>query len=204
MAHISVNIVAPDGQTYKAEVDENAYTEVLLQTLITALKLPVKEKDGKPIKYGLHLLNAMRIREGGTIIINSDIPAAGYLTSLGEMPRRSFAALRDGAIALLSQKVFVVHGHDGEAKESVARCLEKLGLTAVILHEQPNQGRTIIEKFEDYADVGYAVVLLTPDDVGASKSQKDVTAQAVASGGSTTRSMSEPLPSHQEAMAVGL
>jgi predicted nucleotide-binding protein len=72
-----------------------------------------------------------------------------------------------------SNRVFVVHGHDEEAKQSVARCIEKLGLTALILHEQPNQGRTVIEKFEDYADVGFAVVLLTPDDVGASKSQKD-------------------------------
>jgi predicted nucleotide-binding protein len=36
------------------------------------------------------------------------------------------------------------------------------------LHEQVTQGKTIIEKFEDHADVGYAVVLITPDDTGAS------------------------------------
>ncbi len=36
----------------------------------------------------------------------------------------------------------------------------------MVLHEQPNEGRTIIEKFEDYTDVRFAVVLLTPDDVG--------------------------------------
>lgn len=69
----------------------------------------------------------------------------------------------------VSNRVFVVHGHDEEDKQSVARCIEKLGFKAVILHEQPNQGRTIIEKFEDYSDVAFAVVLLTPDDVGASK-----------------------------------
>ena len=67
------------------------------------------------------------------------------------------------------RRVFVVHGHDEEAKQSVARCLEKLDLEAVILHEQPNQGRTIIEKFEDYADVSFTVVLLTPDDIGAAR-----------------------------------
>lgn len=39
-------------------------------------------------------------------------------------------------------------------------------LKPVVLHEQPNEGRTIIEKFEDYTDVRFAVVLLTPDDVG--------------------------------------
>jgi predicted nucleotide-binding protein len=71
----------------------------------------------------------------------------------------------------VSRRVFVVHGHDEEAKQSVARCLEKLELEAIILHEQPSQGRTIIEKFEDYADVGFAVVLLTPDDMGAAKDE---------------------------------
>lgn len=66
-----------------------------------------------------------------------------------------------------SRKVFVVHGHDNEAKESVARFLEKLGLLPIILHEQASAGRTIIEKFEIFSqDVAFAVILLTPDDVG--------------------------------------
>ena len=51
-------------------------------------------------------------------------------------------------------------------KETVARYLSKLELNPVILHEQPNQGRTIIEKFEKHADVDFAVVLFTPDDIG--------------------------------------
>lgn len=63
--------------------------------------------------------------------------------------------------------VFVVHGHDEAMKESVARTLETLDLAPVILHEKPNAGRTIIEKFTDYAAVGFAVVLLSPDDIGA-------------------------------------
>ncbi len=66
--------------------------------------------------------------------------------------------------------VFLVHGHDESAKEATARFLEKLKLKAVILHEQASEGRTIIEKFEAHADVGFAVVLLTPDDVGATAS----------------------------------
>lgn len=71
-----------------------------------------------------------------------------------------------------TNKVFVIHGHDESARETVARFLEKLELEPIILHEQPNKGRTIIEKFEDYADVGFAVVLLTRDDVGAVKDRK--------------------------------
>lgn len=65
-----------------------------------------------------------------------------------------------------TRHVFVVHGHDDGLKETVARYLSKLELAPVILHEQPNQGRTIIEKFERHADVDFAVVLFTPDDVG--------------------------------------
>src|SRR5262245_11931101 len=63
--------------------------------------------------------------------------------------------------------VFVAHGRDSPAKIEVARLVERAGLHAVILHEQPNEGRTIIEKFEHHGgDAGFAVVVLTPDDVG--------------------------------------
>ncbi len=68
---------------------------------------------------------------------------------------------------LLSSKVFLVHGHDEAARETVARFIEKLGIEVIILHEQANSGRTIIEKIERHSDVGLAVVLLTPDDVGS-------------------------------------
>lgn len=68
--------------------------------------------------------------------------------------------------AAASRKIFVVHGHDEAAHQAVARFLEQLGLEAIILREQPDQGRTIIEKFEHCAsEVGFAVVLLTPDDL---------------------------------------
>ncbi|MEM9961906.1 MAG: nucleotide-binding protein [Pseudomonadota bacterium] len=66
----------------------------------------------------------------------------------------------------LSDEVFIVHGHDEAAKHAIANHLYSLGLKPIILHEQPNQGRAIIEKFEDHADVGFAVILMTPDDVG--------------------------------------
>ncbi len=62
--------------------------------------------------------------------------------------------------------VFLVHGHD-EVRESVARFLERLGLRVVILEEQARRGRTIIEQFEKHSSVAYAVILLTPDDIGA-------------------------------------
>jgi len=72
-----------------------------------------------------------------------------------------------------SNPVFVVHGHDDAMKEAVARTLEKLGLDPVILHQKPNKGRTIIEKFTDYATVSFAVVLLSPDDVGRKRTESN-------------------------------
>jgi predicted nucleotide-binding protein len=65
-----------------------------------------------------------------------------------------------------SNKVFVVHGHDDGARETVARFLERIGFEPIILHEQANRGGTVIEKIEFHGDVSFAVVLLTPDDEG--------------------------------------
>ena len=66
-----------------------------------------------------------------------------------------------------------MHGHDDEAKVTVARFLENLGIKATILHEQANRGQTIPEKFEEHADdAGFAIILLTPDDIGAPKDEK--------------------------------
>jgi len=64
--------------------------------------------------------------------------------------------------------VFIVHGRNEERKTQVARMLERTGSHAVrILHEQPNQGQTVLEKFERHAqESGYAVILLTGDDMG--------------------------------------
>src|SRR5574341_478069 len=65
----------------------------------------------------------------------------------------------------ISNRVFLVHGHDEEMKQTVARALETLKVNPIILHDQPSRGRTTIEKFTDNADVAFAVVLLSPDDL---------------------------------------
>jgi len=70
----------------------------------------------------------------------------------------------------LSREIFVVHGHDEAAKESVARVLEKLGLKPIILSEQPNLGLTLLEKFVSSSNVTFAIVILMPDDKGGAKS----------------------------------
>jgi predicted nucleotide-binding protein len=69
-----------------------------------------------------------------------------------------------------SDKIFIVHGHNDALKYEIAHSLQRVGLDVTILHEQPNKGQTIIEKFSSHAaEVGFAVVLLTADDEGRRK-----------------------------------
>ncbi|WP_129669878.1 TIR domain-containing protein [Phytoactinopolyspora endophytica] len=72
-------------------------------------------------------------------------------------------------------KVFIVHGHDNARKHEVARFLTRLTSNEpLILHEQANAGRTLIEKFEHYAaSTGYAVVIATGDDRGRAVDDAD-------------------------------
>lgn len=78
----------------------------------------------------------------------------------------------------VNSKIFIVHGHDGEARETVARFLGNIGFDPIILHEQANRGRTVIEKVEANSDVGFAVVLLTPDDLGRAKAGAELEPRA--------------------------
>lgn len=104
--------------------------------------------------------------------------AKGMLESFrDDMPENSTASIHLEPHTNF-QKVFIVHGHDGELKESVARIIEKQGIEAVILSERANKGRTIIEKFEEYSDVAGAVCLFTADDVGKAKSTEDTQPRA--------------------------
>ncbi|QXO71770.1 TIR domain-containing protein [Morganella morganii] len=68
-----------------------------------------------------------------------------------------------------NKKIFVVHGHDHFAKSEMARFLDKAGLEPIILHEQASSSSTIIEKIEANSDIGYAVILYTPCDIGSIK-----------------------------------
>lgn len=68
--------------------------------------------------------------------------------------------------SISGDKIFIVHGHDNGLKNEVARFLEKLKLTPIILHEQASEGETIIEKIERYSNVDFGIVLYTPCDKG--------------------------------------
>jgi len=81
-----------------------------------------------------------------------------------DIPRK---VLGKGTTMQKSNTVFIVHGHDETAKNELFVLLTYMGLKPRILKEEADEGKTIIEKLEDYSsNVGYAIILLTPDDVG--------------------------------------
>lgn len=80
----------------------------------------------------------------------------------------------EGFLAVQNRKVFVVYGHDDIARTQLEALLRRWDLEPIILDQQASGGQTIIEKLEEYSsDVGYAIVLATPDDEGKAKSEKE-------------------------------
>lgn len=90
---------------------------------------------------------------------------------LEEAPQETVAGGEAASSKPPGDKVFVVHGHDEEALTGVKGFLDNAGLESIVLRDEPNKGQTIIEKFLEYSEeVGFAIVLLTPDDIGGGSS----------------------------------
>jgi predicted nucleotide-binding protein len=105
-----------------------------------------------------------------TMIDDIELDQSNEIVKLSNKNQDLLPKSRDGQTKRVDDtKVFVVHGHNEAMKEATARTLEKLGLSAIILHEKANSGNTLIEKFVKHSDVGFAVVLLSSDDYGYSK-----------------------------------
>lgn len=72
-----------------------------------------------------------------------------------------------------TRKIFIVHGHDDIMKLDVSNVLRQLDFEPIILNDKASGGKTIIEKIETYSDVGFAVILMSPCDVGYKKGEED-------------------------------
>jgi len=102
--------------------------------------------------------------EAGTDVSDEFIKGPpGFKKNIGVAPK---------TIKKWSNKIFIVHGHDEVLKNEVELFVAERGLEPIVLHRQPDQGQTIIEKLEKYTDAGYAFILITPDDIGYEKAEQ--------------------------------
>lgn len=119
--------------------------------------------DVKDIPHG----KTIKLNNGGIINCYN----TGKYTIKGKSQDQIRAVL-DGTVPVINKKVFVVYGHDEIARTQLEAMLRRWDLDPIILDQQASAGQTIIEKLEEYgSDVGYAIVLATPDDEGKAKSE---------------------------------
>jgi predicted nucleotide-binding protein len=115
----------------------------------------------------------IRGKQRAIVLLEGAIRAFEEKLSYDESSQAATSAEVEPVSEELSREIFVVHGHDEAAKAQVVNVIERAGLIAVVLHEQPNEGKTIIEKFEKHgAAAGFAVIILTPDDVGGPSAEQ--------------------------------
>lgn len=101
---------------------------------------------------------------------NSDTFGGKLHTAVG-----SSIAVGTTVQAPTNAKIFVVHGHDRDARDQLELILRRLGLEPFILQNADGGGKTIVEALEQhiYKDAAFGVILLTPDDYGYSKKETE-------------------------------
>ena len=96
-----------------------------------------------------------------------------YLCTDKFLAKPHVATAPTGSPTSAKRRILVVSGTDDAMKQALIKVLGKLLLVPVVLCEEPGHGRKIVERFTaDYADVGLAVVLLSPDDYVYGKSEE--------------------------------
>ena len=136
------------------------FEEIISKIEVSSLVSVTEIKD---IPYG----KCISLNNGGKI--NSF--NTGKFTVQGKS-QDQVRAILEGSAEPNNKKIFVVYGHDEIARTQVEALLRRWDLDPIILDQQASGGQTIIEKLEEYgSDVGYAIVLATPDDEGKAKAE---------------------------------
>lgn len=177
----------------RTNIEELQYKDNNLDNLIKKCQLYIRKIFGEESNY----LNDLEAISFYPRLYYSGMPRQLYIDSF-ESGKTRFLNLVDVMIEdiqlsnvsnietedidrapIIKNRIFIVHGHDDAMKQTIARYLEKLKLDPIILGEQPSGGvKSILEKIEEYSDVNYAVVLLSPCDEGHEKGHKNLTPRA--------------------------
>jgi predicted nucleotide-binding protein len=133
--------------------------------------------EEKAIPYGTQFCfrngSKVNVFDKGTVTPQGQhIDKVKALLGIG-MPTASSGASGPTTVAV-RKKVFVVYGHDAEARTQLEAMLRRWDLEPLILDQLPSEGQTIIEKLEKHTnEANFAVVLATPDDVGYRDGHED-------------------------------
>ena len=122
--------------------------------------IDIAKTPKKSSYYGIGRLKGINIFEEGKIVTSQFIKKP----LSREVVKKSATSTQE----TLSKNVFIVHGRDHKPLKELKDMLTEFGLNPIVLHEKASGSRTIVEKLEKYSDVGYAFVILTPDDTGCS------------------------------------
>ena len=116
-----------------------------------------------------------RFKTGLVQVQGRDTPIREEATELfaasSAAPRAAVAGSATGAQTEAPRRVFIVYGHDPQAREQLELLLRRLRLEPIVLRNIPGGGDTIIEKLEALTAADYACVLVTPDDEGRKRSE---------------------------------
>ncbi len=144
----------------------NDYNELMLRKMFTSDELAAQYRQVS-LDYTVGATQAEERRAAADMIslrIDCLRSTLGRL-DLFDVAQRELQ--RDESPVASSNRIFIVHSGEHALKEAVARMVTRLGYDPVILHEQPDLGKTVIDKYEsEAANAAFAVVLFTPDDDG--------------------------------------
>ena len=134
-------------------------TDMIDPSLITDIE--IAKTKVKAENFGIGLMKGQNIFNEAENVTSQFIKKPiGLVTSQKIAPSE---------VSTLSKNVFIVHGRDTKPLKELKTMLKEFGLNPIVLHEQPSGSRTIVEKLEKYSDVGYAFIVLTPDELGCLK-----------------------------------
>lgn len=98
---------------------------------------------------------------------------SGKVNCQGKNCEEVNAIISGKATTAANRKVFVVYGHDSNARTQLEAMLRRWDLEPIIFDQVVSSGATIIEKLEEYTSVvGFGIVLATPDDIGYAKNNE--------------------------------
>jgi predicted nucleotide-binding protein len=136
--------------------------------------------DGeKTIQYGVQLRftngSLVSVFDSGAVTPQGkDVELAKQLLGLEPVKNAGAPQAFTPAKAPVNNRVFVVYGHDEQARARLDAMLRRWGLEPLILDQLPSEGQTIIEKLEKYTgEAKFGVVLATPDDEGFRRNHPD-------------------------------